>query len=486
MVVPVWGAPVQSGTLPPEASAAIEVSTVDLNGDGLRDVIVAPVNGSQGDLSIPVAPVFLINRGGGAFVDATQQLFNGPAPPVDWARELLTADFNRDGRADIFIADHGHANDNNPQQVRPGGQDHLFLSTADGHLVDATAHLPQQFSFTHSAAVADVNGDGAPDIFENNIGDIGCCGRDPRRAEILLNDGTGHFTVEPDAFRGFITDIYGNDHSYACAFADVNGDGSPDLVVGGGEEVGANASQVLLNDGHGHFRFLTTLPPTTGPPNNAFVIDMKAADVNGDGKVDLVFGDTLNDPWYIGTNIQVLINDGTGHFDDETATRLQSPPTQARSWPQRVLLEDVNDDGRPDLTIQYAPEGSVLNADPTAVWLNDNGVFKPIAAPTDGYGRAGGGIGYVNGDGPHALFSVEFHPLGEGDSHYYVTPQIVYATNVRTVRVRKTMRVSWSVVPQATSYQVLRNGTPIATTRATSFVDRTPGTRPKYTIRAVF
>ena len=483
VVAPVWGTPVQSGTLPPQASAAIEVLPVDLNGDGLLDVVVAPVNGSQGNVVIKVAPVFLLNRGGGVFVDATQQLFNGPAPVVDWARELLTADFNRDGRPDIFVADHGHVNDADPNQVRGGGQDHLFLSTGDGHLVDATANLPQQLSFTHSAAVADVNGDGAPDIFENNVG---CCGRDPRQAEILLNDGAGHFSVEPDGLRGFITDIYGNTHSYACAFADVNGDGSPDLVVGGGEEVGANASQVLLNDGHGRFTFLTTLPPTTGPPNNAFVIDMKAADVNGDGKIDLVFADTLNDPFYIGTSIQVLINDGTGHFADETATRLQSPPTQAKSWPERVLLNDVNGDGRPDLTIQYAPQGIVVNADPTALYLNDDGVFKPATPPKDGYGSQGGGIGWVNGDGPPALFSVEFHPLGQSASRYYVTPQVVFATNVRTVRVRKQMRVSWSAVAQAKSYQVLRNGVPIGTTRATAFVDRAPGTRPRYTIRAVF
>ena len=63
-----------------------------------------------------------------------------------------------------------------------------------------------------------------------------------------------------------IPDVYGNDHSYACAFADVNGDGSQDLIVGGSEEHGANASQVLLNDGHGHFTFFETLPPTMGPP----------------------------------------------------------------------------------------------------------------------------------------------------------------------------------------------------------------------------
>jgi FG-GAP-like repeat len=288
--------------------------------------------------------------------------------------------------------------------------------------------------------------------------------------------------------RGFIPDVYGNDHSYACLFADVNGDGAPDLVVGGGEEKGANASQVLLNDGRGRFTFFATLPPTTGPPNNAFVIDMKAGDVNGDGHVDLVFGDTLNDPWYVGTNIQVLINDGHGHFGDETATRLQSPPTQAKSWPQRVLLDDVNGDGLPDLTIQYAPEGVVPSSDPTALYLNEDGIFKPAATPADGYGREGGGIGWVNGDGPQALFSVEFHPLGEGPSRYYVAPQLIAPaapTSVHARRAGARVRLGWTRVAGATHYDVRRNGRSIGTTTSTSYVDRRPGRRPAYTIRAV-
>src|SRR5438067_2686026 len=314
---PIWTAPVMVGALPAEAAEASEVLTVDLNGDGLRDVVVGPVNAALPNQVVPVAPVFLLNQGNGKFTNATQQLFGGSAPAVVWDRELLTADFNRDGRPDIFVADHGHANDVDPSSPLNfhGAQQHLILSTADGHFVDATQNLPQERTFTHSAAVADVNGDGAPDIFENNLG---CCSAGHVQAQVLLNDGSGGFTVEPHGIHGMITDVYGNDHSYACLFADVNGDGSPDLVLGGAEERGANASQVLLNDGSGHFSFFGTLPPTTGPPNNGFVIDMKAADINGDGAVDLVFAETLNDPWYVGTNLQVLTNDGHGRFTDET------------------------------------------------------------------------------------------------------------------------------------------------------------------------
>jgi hypothetical protein len=211
--------------------------------------------------------------------------------------------------------------------------------------------------------------------------------------------------------------------------------------------------------------------------------------VNGDGAADLVFAETLNDPWYVGTNLQVLVNDGHGHFTDETATRLPEPPTSAKSWPQRVLFEDVNDDGRPDLTVQFAAKGVVLQADPTAVWLNQAGIFRRIAGPLDGFQPEDGGpVGYVNGDGPHALISVEFHPLGQGPSRYYITPELAppaTPTSLRAKRSRGSVRLTWTRAAGAARYQVRRNGILITTTQSTSYIDRKPNKRPSYTVRSV-
>jgi hypothetical protein len=75
VAVPVWGAPVQSGTL--SHGEPDEIRTVDLNGDGLRDVIVGPLVWERFDAQ---APIFLINKGGGKLVDETSQLFDGSPP----------------------------------------------------------------------------------------------------------------------------------------------------------------------------------------------------------------------------------------------------------------------------------------------------------------------------------------------------------------------------------------------------------------------
>lgn len=161
-------------------------------------------------------------------------------------RACLIADFNGDGRPDAFVADHGM--DGSPW---PGYQNTLILSASGGKLVDATANLPQVYDFTHSAAAADVNGDGAVDLYVGNV--YGANMVPPR---ILLNDGTGHFTVATGLLPAAQADL--NQTQYTgSAFADVNGDAHPDLILSA--EVGTPQSVVLINDGTGHFTLSRTL-----------------------------------------------------------------------------------------------------------------------------------------------------------------------------------------------------------------------------------
>jgi hypothetical protein len=469
VAVPVWGVPVQSGTL--GHGEPDEIRTVDVNGDGLRDVIVGPLVWERFDAQ---APIFLVNKGQGKLVDETSQLFDGPPPLVEFDRELVVADFNGDHRPDIFIGDTGLDN----QAVNPGypgQQDRLILSTPEGKWRDASEDLPQQRSFTHSAAAADVNGDGHVDIFENNLG---CCGRDRVPAEILLNDGSGHFTADPGLLHGFPVNQYGQTYSLACAFADVNGDGHPDLIVGGDEQV--ERSAVLVNDGTGNFTFFEWLPPKLYPPD-ALVMDIVPADVNGDGAVDLLTVETQSNPYYIGSRIQVLINDGHGHFADETSTWMPHEPV-TQSWPDRLLTEDVNDDGKPDLTIQYASNGR----SPTPVWLNTGTSLVPITPPRNGafISHSGlGPVGYINGDGPHALVSIEYADSNGGTPNVYVTPQLVALaapTGLTASRTRSSgIHITWLKTPNATEYILWRapqssgRFSRIATTTATSFTDQT-------------
>jgi hypothetical protein len=478
--MPVWDPPALVGTIS-DGHINHELQTLDLNGDGLTDVVVGPL---VFDRVQAVPPVFLVNRGGGRFVDETSSLFDGSPPAVEWNRQMIVADFNGDHRPDILIADIGTDN----QAINPGWpgqQNKLILSQPDGKYRDATANLPQRFTFTHSACAADVNGDGAVDIFENNIGGLG---RSHAQADILLNDGTGHFTVATDRLPDIPLDAYGNTHSYACAFADVNGDGYPDLILGGDDAV--ERSAVLLNDGNGYFHFFEWLPPKLYGPN-ALVLSIASTDVNGDGAPDLLLAETQQDPYYIGSKIQVLINDGQGHFTDETATRFPDEPN-AQSWPDRLVLEDLNGDGTADLFLQYAPPGIVPQADPTPFWLNENGVFVRMQGPAQGsQPNSRGMVGFVNGDGPHAFFSIDSTNNG-GPVNYYVSPEIVppatAPTSVRAQTESAGFRISWHPVPGATRYEIWRAQPEmmVAATAKTSYLDTKapPVKTTTYQIRA--
>src|SRR5262249_35769005 len=149
------------------------------NDDGLRDVLATQALSRSRAL---YPPVVFVNNGRGGFTDQTEALFSGHPPLTISQSRVLVADFNRDGRPDVFIADFG-----SDLPGDTGHQDALILSAPGGKLVDATADLPQQDMYTATASVADVNRDGAPDIFVGGWLFIG-------GNEILLNDGAGHFT----------------------------------------------------------------------------------------------------------------------------------------------------------------------------------------------------------------------------------------------------------------------------------------------------
>jgi hypothetical protein len=216
----------------------------------------------------------------------------------------------------------------------------LILSVPGGKLADATASLPQVSDFTHSGAAGDVNGDGATDVYVGNVGNHVA----PR---ILLNDRNGHFTVGDGLLPAAQADLDLNQYT-SSLFVDVNGDGKLDLVLGA--EQHTPDSVVLLNDGTGHFTLLPgALPPKPFGPD-AVAEDIAPTDVNGDGRPDLLIAFTKSN-LFTGRWVQVLIGNGDGTFRDETATSLAQSDNND-PWPTFIEERDLNRDGHPDLAVR--------------------------------------------------------------------------------------------------------------------------------------
>jgi FG-GAP-like repeat len=417
-----------------EVGGLSELETGDVNGDSVPDVVVTRLAYPPAHKTYPVG--IILGNGHGGFTDGSS-LWDGPASRTEHGRQILIADFNGDRRNDIFVADHGY-----DAEPFPGHPNALALSTAQGKLVDASGNLPPESGFSHSAAAADVNRDGSLDIYVGNL----CCG-DHTPPEILLNDGSGHFTRRLDLLPPELQDT--NSRTYTRSlFVDANSDGAPDLVLGAFQ---TPDSAVLLNDGTGHFRFVPNALPAKPFGPTAILISLASFDINNDRVPDLLAGFQHAD--FTGRRIQVLIGNGDGTFRDETGQRL---PTQdeGQGWPYAIRVGDVNGDGSLDfgVSVYQAP------SEHGPLYLNDGtGVFHPVALPATSQAFL---FLDANRDGHVDLFDAFAGGPG-GQERDEVQLQLVRPAAPTRLRASRNRRdrivVIWRAVPGATGYQVWRS-----------------------------
>ncbi|MBX5439420.1 MAG: VCBS repeat-containing protein [Thermoflavifilum sp.] len=205
---------------------------------------------------------------------------------------------------------------------------------------------------TPTMAVADVNQDGLPDLF------IG--GAEGRPAALYVQQRDGSFTPQDEP--AFAQDIRSTD--VASVFFDANGDGWPDLYVACGgygnyaPHDTALQDKLYFNDGHGHFLYNRAALPVMRESKSCVAV----ADINHDGHPDLfVGGRVLPGNYPVTPESYVLINDGKGHFKDETDSL--SPDLRHIGMVTDAAWADLNGDGWPDLVVvgEWMPISVFIN-----------------------------------------------------------------------------------------------------------------------------
>lgn len=176
----------------------------------------------------------------------------------------------------------------------------------------------------NNGVLADVNGDGYPDVVANCLNLSGT----PSVAVFLNQHGK-----LPDAPAYYPID----GSSGTVSTADVDGDGKPDIVASNRKKMQVNSVSVLLNKGGGVF---ASAPMNYPVADNAFFI--ATGDLDGDGLPDLVI---TNDNGDSNGTLSVLLNRGDGTF-----------PGQYMSLPSAVgsavvAAGDIDGDGRVDLAV---------------------------------------------------------------------------------------------------------------------------------------
>jgi hypothetical protein len=345
----------------------------DINGDGFLDLVARYADCS-------VFPPFTCNGGLSVLLGKADGTFSAPLDIPDLSPSSITvADFNHDGKLDLAMI--------------VGGSLEVALGNGDGTFQAPTTLLSNGIPYLSFVAAADVNGDGKSDLIATLFDPI----NDHNKIAVLLGNGDGTFKQPqdndspPGVVRFSVADLNGDgkpdlitesdtigvllgrgDGSFqppilyspggAVAPGDFNNDGKLDVAALGGKWSSNNfvsVLSVLLNDGTGEL--LTARSYDAGTP----VSSMASADFNGDGNPDFALSDSNG-------NVRLLLGAPNGVF--------QSPAIDTGLAGLGTLLSgDFNNDGKADLAGFMPSAGDAI----TTYLGNGDGTFQgSIQSPT--------------------------------------------------------------------------------------------------------
>jgi hypothetical protein len=297
----------------------LEIAAGDLNGDGKPDIVLTTVSTST--------ILVMLGNGDGTFqAPVAYGLGSRAFNPY----QVVIADVNGDGKPDLVVAEEAEGY---------GSLVCVLLGNGDGTF-QAAATYGTGGDFAHSVAVADVNGDGKPDLVvtNSNSSSVG----------VLLGIGDGTFLPA-------VTYPTGGG-AFWVAIADVNGDGKPDVLVANWT---SNSVGVLLGNGDGTFQ-----APVTYSSGGAEPWGIAVADVNGDGKLDILVANAGSG------SVGVLLGNGDGTF--------QAPVTYGSGqYSTSIVATDVNGDGKPDLVLADGSFCNCWNEGGVALLLSGTGPRNP-------------------------------------------------------------------------------------------------------------
>ena len=285
---------------------ALKILLADFNRDGNTDVILGCSDGTNGGIAI------LLGNGDGSFQTPTQYTSGDAAG-------LALGDFNNDGLLDLVITNRTQHNVT------------LFLGKGDGSLQSPVSVFTTTAN-AHDVVVADFNGDGKDDLIF--AVDTAASGSTLSDLFLALGNGDGTFstpTLKASQVGEFLTT------------GDTNGDNFPDIIsstITLPVHVGNNM-WVLIGKGDGTFQPTVTL--ISDIPS-----DPHLADVNGDGKPDIIAGGS--------TGALVYQGNGDGTFQPYT-----QPSIANFALTYAVNAGDYNNDGNADLigTDALSPQAAV-------------------------------------------------------------------------------------------------------------------------------
>ena len=285
----------------PIGNEPVGIVVADFNHDGNMDV--AARNGSIAKISVALGSLV------GTFNTAVSYPTSAENADAN-AQSLVVADFNKDDIPDLAVPNQYGSS---PMPVS------VFLGNPDGTFPAQAALFP---SGTCPVAIAadDFNGDRKTDLVTADF--------EGTSVSVLLGQVNGTFASPVNYAVGSFPN--------SVIVGDFNGDEKPDLLV-----ANEGSSNISLLTGMGDGTFAAEVSTPIASP-----LSLAAADLDGDGKLDVVVA-------AIGSDVSVLLGHGDGTFASAV-----SFPTGAAYKTNAVALADLDGDGRLDI---IAANGSTLS-----------------------------------------------------------------------------------------------------------------------------
>ncbi len=346
------------------------VAAADVNGDGAVDLVTA----NRDDRTVSV----FRNLGDGTFAARVKYAVGG------YPASLVCADVDGDGAIDLVTANW------------ESDSISILRNLGDGTFAPRVSYMVDGGPI--SVAAADIDGDGAIDLVTANEA--------IDAVSVLRNLGDGTFAIQGTHLVDY--------RPRSVAAADVDGDGAVDLITA---NVDSNTVSVLRNLEDGSFA--AQVPYQVGDNPSSLV----PADLDGDGAVDLITGHAGSD------TVSVLMNLGGGTFADQQVVYPEgwSPFTAANF----VTAADVNGDGAIDLITAFLRTDD--SPGPIQVSRNlGDGTFAPPVVYLTNRDLRSVAVADVNGDGAMDLIAVNV-PSYTGIPLYpstiSVLPNLIVPTN---------------------------------------------------------
>lgn len=326
----------------------LNLVSTDYNNDGRPDIFVL-----RGGWEFPMRNSLLRNNGDGTFTDVTHEA--GLAAPATASHSAVWFDFDQDGHLDVFVG-----NEFTPSQ--------LFKNLGNGKFEDVGAKAGvARTAFTKGTASADYDNDGYPDLYVSNFGEANF---------LYRNNGDGTFS-EVAVRQG----VDKPDYSFPVWFMDYDNDGWQDLFVSGyvqsladvargylGQEPKGEVFKVYRNN-RGSF---TDVTRQVGMTRNAMTMGCNFGDFDNDGYLDFYLGTGAPSYGALVPNLLFRNNEGRSFADVTYAAgvgHLQKG--------HGIAFADVDNDGDQDI---FLHSGGAVPGDayPNSLFANPGNMNRWI------------------------------------------------------------------------------------------------------------